>query len=255
MRLFDRIVSRALDRELARRSQLQGRGGDLLPPGYHPMHVIRGAMLSWVQVPFAGVKVWCELKTLNRTQQEACGALTLIELDHGEGEQPTREDLLRMRNTQEALAKEVLNRPKFEDIEAMLIGKDFVLADKRRELEEIKATDLDSCTAAERREIEAIISKLELYLAYILPEDTMDFLTRWALGVDVTDIKKLGYDQLLAAAIRAERNHSAPHENISGVFTEFDIADIDDTAWHCLAMERQERATGGGMRWAFGGGK
>lgn len=254
--MFEGWISRALDRELARRAQLQGRGGDLLPPGYHPMHVIRGAMLSWVQVPYAGVPVWCNLRTLNRTQQEACGALTLIDLRMEDGAQPTREDLLRMRNTQEAMAKEVLNRPRFEEIDAMLIGNDFVLADKRRELDEIKALDLSSCTEAERSDIEARIYKLELYLAYILPEDTMDFLTRWALGVDVSDIKKLGYDQLLAAAIRADRNHNAPHDNISGTFTEFDSTDIDDTAWHCLAMERQERSSsGGGMRWAFGGGK
>jgi hypothetical protein len=255
--VFDKWFSRMYEREISRREQLNGRGGENIPVGYNPLIVIRGAMFSWVQVPFAGVQVWSELRTPNRTQQDACGAVSLLDIGNEWSKtKPTTEDLLRTRNSLEAMAREVLNRPKFEEIEKMLLGIDFVAADKRRELEEIKNIDMSSCTAEEKKDIEIRIKKLELYLAFFLPEDTLDFLGRWGYGIDISEVKKLSYDQLLLAAQRAERNHNAPHDNLSGRFTDRDAPDIDDSAWYCLAMERQaqhaERSSGK-YSWLFAG--
>jgi hypothetical protein len=253
--MFDRIVARAVERELDRRANLNGHGGHALPTGYLPLEVIRGAMLSWVFVPFAGVGVWCELRTLNSTQQEACGAFSLIDTDE-EKTKPPRAALIDMRNGQERLARAVLNRPRFEEIETMLLGVDFVAADKRRELEAIKKIDLSSCSAEEKAEIERDTMALELSLAFFLPEDTLDFLTRWALGVNVSDIKKLNRAALLDAAILATNGHDSPHDHISGTFTDRDAADIDKTAWSVYIQDQEEKkGLRNGVNWVFGGGK
>jgi hypothetical protein len=241
-----------VERELDRRANLNGHGGHALPSGYNPLEVLRGAMFTWVQVPFAGVKVWCELRTLNATQMEACGSFSLIELNDEKEEKTPRSALIAMRNSQERLAREVLVRPSFEEIETMLLGADLVSVRKRAELEEIKKADLSSCTAAEKAEIERDIDRLELSLAFILPEDTMGFLTSWALGVDVSDIKKLNHAALLDAAILAVNGHNDPHDHISGTFTDRDPKDIDKTAWfvyneHQKEMEAEKKQ--GGYHW------
>jgi hypothetical protein len=56
-----------------------------------------------------------------------------------------------------------------------------------------------------------------------------------------TDIKKVTEEMLLNAAILADRGHKAPHEYIAGVFSAFNIRDIDTQAWIALEKMREER--------------
>ena len=204
--------------------------------GYNPLNKIRDGLLHWVAVPFNGTYVWCQLRCLNATQMNECGAVTLIDVvkDHEKEHKPSSRDFdkfIEIRNIQESLCREVFNNPTFAEIEKLILGEDNVLKSKKEELEKIKKTDLSGLTDEQKKEINSRIDKLELELGFLLPEDTMSFCTAWGLGIDVSDIKKLSEEQLRDAAILATRGHDNPTDHISGQYTDRDKEDINMRAW------------------------
>lgn len=229
--------------------------GSASPPvGYHPLEVIRGALYHWVPVPFAGSVVWCKLRTLNRTQMEACGSFALVALGE-EKPDPDRADLIDMRNSQEALVKASLMEPTYEQLEELIYGEDHIMARNRAELDELEdmADKAEEMPSQERAEIDEEIHRLRLMTAFILPEDTFGFVTAWALGVDVSDIKKLSRDQLYSAAVLANSGKDNPSDHLSGIFTDRDREEINVTAWS-IYYERNggKGSRGDSMRWIGG---
>lgn len=210
-----------------------------LPTGYNPLEKIREGMFHWVAVPFNGVPVWCELRTLNATQVRSCGDFSNIVVN--KAEEFTRQQLIEIRNYQEKLIRLSLNRPTYDEIFKLVLNEDFVIQEKRNEIEELKKTDFSGLSATQRIELENRIADVELFLGFILPEDTFGFLTSWISGNDVSDIKKLTDDQFLEAAILAENGHDNPTDHIMGVFTDHNKTDIDRYAWHCLAEYRRKK--------------
>ena len=206
------------------------------PDGYNPLDKIRGGLFHWVCVPFNGTYIWCQLRCLNATQLDACGAVTLINIvkEHEKEHKATSEDFdkfIEIRNIQEKICREVFNNPTFEEIEKIVIGEDNVLKSKKEQLNKIKKTDLSGMTEEQKKEINSRIDKLELELGFLLPEDTMAFCTSWGLGIDISDIKKLTEEQLRDAAILATRGHDNPTDHISGRYTDRDREDINKRAW------------------------
>jgi len=204
--------------------------------GYNPLNKIRDGLLHWVAVPFNGTYVWCQLRCLNATQLNTCGAVTLINIvkEHEKEHKPSSNDFdkfIEIRNIQENICREVFNNPTFADIEKLILGEDNIQKSKKEELDKIKKTDLTSLTDEQKKEINSRIDKLELELGFILPEDTMSFCTSWGLGIDVSDIKKLSEEQLRDAAILATRGHDNPTDHISGQYTDRDKEDINMRAW------------------------
>jgi hypothetical protein len=204
--------------------------------GYNPLNKIRDGLLHWVEVPFNGTYVWCQLRCLNATQMNECGAVTLIDIvkEHEKEHKPSSNDFdkfIEIRNIQENLCREIFNNPTFNEIEELILGEDNVLQSKKEELEKIKKTDLSGLTDEQKKDINSRIDKLELELGFILPEDTMSFCTSWGLGIDVSDIKKLSEEQLRDAAILATRGHDNPTDHISGQYTDRDKEDINMRAW------------------------
>ena len=200
--------------------------------GYNPLNKIRDGLLHWVAVPFNGTYVWCQLRCLNATQLNTCGAVTLIDIvkEHKTSSKDF-DKFIEIRNIQESLCREVFNNPTFAEIEKLILGEDNVLKSKKEELEKIKKTDLSGLTDEQKKEINSRIDKLELELGFLLPEDTMSFCTAWGLGIDVSDIKKLSEEQLRDAAILATRGHDNPTDHISGQYTDRDKEDINMRAW------------------------
>lgn len=211
------------------------------PTGYNPLEEIRGGMFHWVPVPFNGKSVWMELRTLNGTQQEVAGMISLVNTKIDEGKRPSLEQMVDLRNKQERLIRETCNRPRFDDIIGFVLENDFVLQEKKAELEEIKGIDTSAFTNQQKREIEDEIFRLEVFLGFLLPEDTIGFLTAWAIGVDISDIKKLTRDALLEAAILAVAGHDNPTDHISGIFTDRDKTDIDRSAWQVYSEYRKQK--------------
>jgi hypothetical protein len=229
----ERIVNGYLER-------LVNTPASVLPQGYNPLEKIRAALYKWVYVPFNDTFVWLELKCLNTTQIESCGNFALLENMVKNPQKATRNELLAMRNAQEKLCMAVMNKPTYKEFEAMVDGNDNVIKERRAELEQLKKNIKEADISEEARtEMRDRIFGIELYLGYKLPENTFGFLTRWALGGDVSDIKKLSRDKLLEAAQLAKANNCRPTDYIKGVFTERDNKEIDLAAT-CIRFEWEE---------------
>lgn len=260
-----RVVREVLD-ELTP-SYTKTNTSQILPPGYNPIQAIRGGLFHWVAVPFNGVEIWCELRCPNATQLEQCGNISNIIIDKEEAAQKEGtaiqyeyEEVIQIRNFQEKLCELVLNKPTFDNISTLVGENDFVLSEKRKELTDIK--DIFEAKKSELSETEKDIihkrlSTLELQLGFILPDDTMAFLTKWAMGNDVSDIKKITKDSFLRAASLAKAHNKAPSDYLSGVFTDYNKNEIDTYAFIVLDdfMKQQQIVNSGKHKWLFGNNK
>jgi hypothetical protein len=214
------------------------------PADYKPLPIIRGKLFEWTLIPFNSGRVWCELRSLNANQIEACGNFALLSSILKQDRPPTRTEMIEMRNIQERLCIAVLNRPTYKEIETIIFERDNVFKEKRAELTELK-TELAAKEKFLTREQFNALSKqvddLEFFCGYILPEDTFGFLTRWALGQDISEIKKLSRTKLLEASVLAKNASKAPTDYISGVFTDRDKTEIDRAAWQVYDEWRAEK--------------
>jgi hypothetical protein len=230
-----------------------------LPSGYNPIEKIRGGLFFWVAVPFNGVSVYCQLRCPNATQIEQCGDISNITLDN-QNDKLNYDDIITIRNYHEALCKLVFNIPTFDNI-AQLVGvSDFVISEKKKELNEINIKyekNKDILKDTQKEAISLQIRTLELQLGYILPDDTMAFITKWAMGNDVSDIKKINKETFLRAAALAERHHKAPSDYISGVLTDFNRNEIDVYAVSVYNqfLEEQKIVRQSKFKWILGGKK
>lgn len=238
------------------------QGGPLLPVGYNPLSAIRGALLVWAPVPFNGVKVWCQLRCPNATQLEQCGDFSsiLLSVQGEEKKELEYDDILAVRNYQENICKLVFNIPKFNEIARIIDRTDFVISEKKNELarltKEIEENE-DNLSYAEKLDLDAQIKELALMTGYILPDDAMAFVTRWAVGADVSQITELTKDQYLRAAALARAHHKAPSDYISGVFTDFNRKEIDTFAYAVFEQfqKDQETVRNSKYHWFLGGRK
>jgi hypothetical protein len=117
--------------------------GQALPIGYNPVEKIRGALLHWIAVPFNGTDVWCQLRCPNATQLEQRGDMSNITIEKDEQVREgkshyTYDEIIQIRNNQEAICKLVFNVPTFDNIASLVGADDFVMSEKRAELERVK---------------------------------------------------------------------------------------------------------------------
>jgi hypothetical protein len=244
------LIEKALDERL---KDAKSFNDNALFVGYNPIEKIRGAMLIWVAVPFNGTDIFCQLRCPNATQIEQCGDISNIVID----KQYDHNDVITLRNYQENLCKLCFNIPTFDNIAQVVGVHDFVFSEKRKELEEINKKieeNKDILTGAQKDELSKKIEKLRREIGYILPDDTMAFITKWAMGNDVSDIKKIAKETFLRAAILAERHHKAPSDYISGIYTDFNRNEIDAYAVsvHNDFIKDQQTANGSKYRWIGG---
>jgi len=239
-------------------SQIKTNDNQILPIGYNPIEKIRGSLFHWVSVPFHGTDIFCQLRCPNQTQLEQCGDVTNILIDRPKDKEFDYDERIKLRNYQEELCKLVFNVPTFDNI-ALLVGmKDFVISDKKEELNKIKERyelNKDNMNEIEKNTITTKIKTLELQLGYILPDDTMAFIIQWAHGNNITDIKKLTKENFLKAASLAYIHKKAPSDYISGVFTDFNKAEIDGYAMSIFNefQKEQEIVNQSKHKWFFGG--
>jgi hypothetical protein len=220
------FIKKAIRREVERQlAAIAVKPEAILPKTYAALPEIRRAMFQYVYVPFGEAHVWMELRSLNATQIQECGDITLIQTV-AKKTRPSREEALELRNTIENLARAVMNSPTFSEFEAMVYGRDKVIRERREELAKLEAR-VKADPALERR-FKDEIQSLWAFVGYLLPENTMNFLASYALGLDISDVKKLSADRLLEAAAWAKRHNGKPHEYFEGaVLTDRDRNEID----------------------------
>jgi len=231
--------------------------------GYNPIEKIRNGLFHWVAVPFNGKFIYCQLRCPNATQIEQCGNITNIveeKLQPDNIKKLNYEELIQIRNYQEALCKITFNIPTFDKILSVVGDNDFVISEKRKELEEIEKTfneNKNTMSEIEKATIDSRIKTIELQIGFILPDDTMAFITKWAMGNDISDIKKINKNMFLRAAVLAQINHKAPSDYISGTFTDYNKSEIDAYALSIYQDFQKDQKTvqESKHKWFLGGRK
>lgn len=258
---WEKILNDAVDKRIKEVISGSSIKDDALPIGFNPIEKIRGALFHWIAVPFCKVDIWCQLRCPNETQLEQCGDISNITIGQDESKF-TYEDAIKIRNYQEELCKLVFNNPTFNHIAKLVGDNDFVISEKKEELAGLVKTYDDNkknMTEIEKKTLDMKIRTIELQIGYILPDDTMAFVTRWAMGNDISDVKKLSRESLLRAASLAKIHHKAPTDYLSGVFTDFNKVEIDAHASYILEefLKDQQVTKESGKRynWFLGGRK
>jgi len=228
--LITKIVNEAIEKRTITTTP------QVIPVGYNPIETLRGALFHWIAVPFNNQEVWCQLRCPNALQLELCGDVSNIILDKykdlkaGEAPKYKREEILKIKNYQEELCKVVFNIPTFDNIASLVGLDDFIVSEKRKELEQIREkleAHKKEMSEAEKITLNEQIKKVEVQIGYILPDDTMAFITEWAMGNDVSEIQKITKGKFLRAASMAKLHGKAPSDYLSGVFTDFNRHEID----------------------------
>lgn len=237
--MLGRIIEAAVEKALDRRAVRPDR--KLTLQGYHPLPEIMGELYAWVFVPFRGAEILAEIRYPRSTQLPDVDKLYGIIDQQKRDVKFTRQQMIDVMNLQEECCKAVLNRPTFEELELAIYGKDRVLESNKKRLAEMRSK-LKSVNGYEKQELQMEIDKAELFTGYILPDDTMVTLTNIALGVDISDIKKLTKEKLLAAYSKARLYNQRPSDFIPGIFTDGDRENIDNYATVLGSEEEIKRA-------------
>lgn len=229
--------------------------GNAPPQGYNSLEKIRGALYHWISVPFKGEPIWCVLKCLSYMELKSCGNVSaLYTPKESEKEKALNiDEIINIKNVQEAVCKLAFVKPSYDKIIGVITDTDFSVSEKQRELSEINK-QVKLLKGKERREAEKRSLQIEYQIGFLLPDDTMSFVTAWSLGVEVTDIKKISRDILLDAAIMAKHWNKKPSEMITGVFTDFDRDSIDRQGMvlyqqHVEDMKRQQELKKNKYNW------
>lgn len=213
------------------------------PVGYNPIAEIRGAMFYHICVPFNNMPVWCYVTCLNMIQLKSCGDISCLYFpkeDQTEKE-PDILDIIKRKNAQEALVKLTLVCPSYDEIVGMITDTNFLISKNQDMLNKINQEIKKAPSGKEKIKLEKQAEKIEYHLGFLLPDDAMAFITAWALGVEITDIKKLSRDILLDAAIMAMNGKDNPTDHISGVFTDFQKEDINKHAWYLYKQSADDK--------------
>jgi len=198
--------------------------------GYNPLEKIKGALFPWVLVPFNGVGIWCQLRCPNALEIEQCGDITSIVDDVKKDKKPTHEELLTVHKYYEALCKITFNIPTYDNIFELVGVNGFKVSAKRKEHEALKKQfeeNKSSLTTEQKNDLEKQIDEIEELLDDLLPIDAMAFVASWALGHNVSEVRKLTKDMFLKAAVLAKAHNKAPSEYLSGRFTDYNRKEID----------------------------
>lgn len=227
------------------------------PVGYNPIAEIRRAMFHEIVVPFAGMPIWCLLTCLNYVQLRSCGDISCLYFPKKgkEEKEPDILEIIERKNAQEAVCKLSMIRPSYDEVIGIITETDFRISEKQKALEKINEQIKSMPASSEKRKLEKMAEQIEYQIGFLLPDDAMSFITSWALGIEITDIKKLSRDILLDASIMASNGHDNPTDHITGVFTDFQREDINKHAWFIYGeyvedKKREERLKKNGYQWS-----
>ncbi|NIU83402.1 MAG: hypothetical protein GWN64_07965 [Candidatus Thorarchaeota archaeon] len=208
-----------------------------------PIQQMGEASYPVLSLPFNGTTVCCKVRCLNRTQLRAVGEFHLIDLSKVEDkEEISLQDMIELVNWQEALMKETLISPTFDEIQEKVYGQDNRIVELKERLASIKERMKD-IPANERKELDSEANSIELYIGSLLPNDFMNAVTSWATGVERSDIKKINREMLLEAAVLAHNGHDNPADHMQGNFLDIHREEINSAAWMVYNQYQKDKQT------------
>ena len=214
------------------------------------LDIIETAQYPIIFAPFHGSQTPIKLRELTHAQILSCGSFSLIETfqDKIRREQlkkkPTMREIYEYAELQHNIARASLVAPTYEEI-FEVIGCDPKIDEKKNELKELRELLRKAPNGPERIKLEEEVATIEAFTNLLLPDDFLNFIFCYTLGIEKSDIKLLTEKMLLEAAIMAEKGHDNPADHIEGQFTSFMRDDINKRAWILLQDERGKMKTNG----------
>jgi uncharacterized coiled-coil protein SlyX len=198
--------------------------------GFHTLSEIKGKMFEWLFVPFRGSDILVEVRYSRSTQLPEVDKLKAVIERQKNGKSLSRRDMIGVLELQYECCKVTLNRPTFEELTAAIYEKDKVIEEKKRELALIAEQIRKLQDGPERQELYRRQEDIEVFVNCVLPDDTMLAITNIALGIGLTDIRKLTTEKLLLAYQKAKLYGRDPADYVPGLFTDGDRENISNYA-------------------------
>lgn len=222
--------------------------------GKDGLEVIKANTEMLLALPWNGSFGLFKVRMLNAVQIRACGSFSTLDAVASETKtEMSLEEVIELKNMQEALFRASLVSPTYDEINEYLGTTDMVvhmretIAECRTLLREVE--DLE-----ESKKLANEIETLEIQCAFLYPDDFTATLTAILLQKDNTDIRKVTKEMLLEWAIFAEKGDDNPADHAEGVFTEFQREDINRYAHIELAeyRETEQNVRNSSKRWVRG---
>ena len=222
--------------------------------GKEGLEVIKANTEMLLALPWNGSFGLFKVRMLNAVQIRACGSFSTLDAVASETKtEMSLEEVIELKNMQEALFRASLVSPTYDEINEYLGTTDMVvhmretIAECRTLLREVE--DLE-----ESKKLANEIETLEIQCAFLYPDDFTATLTAILLQKDNTDIRKVTKEMLLEWAIFAEKGDDNPADHAEGVFTEFQREDINRYAHIELAeyRETEQNVRNSSKRWVRG---
>jgi len=202
---------------------------------------LEAAQYPLLMVKYNSISALVKCRILTSTQIQACGEFSLIQTEQDKINQLKKlniKDITEYAGTMHNIVKESLVQPTYKQIMDMAQANELCINAKVK-LDELKLKCQSLPFDLQRKQLEEEIDKKRIWVDLILPEDFLSGIFCYALDLNRSDIKKVTEEMLLNAAVLAEKWHKAPHEYITGMFTEFNEMDIDKRAFMVLYEKRK----------------
>jgi hypothetical protein len=196
----------------------------ILPEGFHPAEQIRGAVTQWLTLPFGNALITCKLRVLGAGEYPD---VSLVERATEYKKEMSFENQARLLNVQEEYCRKALVCPAFEEFEQIVLGEDGKARAMREEYAKMKAlADAEPDNRTRDKMLEEL-RPLQLSVGYFLPPNFMSAVAAWCECLDVTNIKQITPEKLIAAYKMSMHYHNRASDNLQGVYLEHTRNELD----------------------------
>lgn len=206
------------------------------------------AQFPIVTIPFFGTLVQVELRELTQAQIYAAGGidLSLIETFQDkirQNKKPTIEDIVQYSEIMHAIARMSLHKPTYDQIFETL-RDDLDVKKMESDLHKLHEELALLPDGPEADALDKEITRMNIRLNLLLPDDFLAGVTSYALGIGKSDIKLVSEEMLYNAALTAKHGGDNPADHLHGRFSDFMREDINRRAWALYYSKKKEMADG-----------
>ena len=206
------------------------------------------AQFPIVTIPFFGTLVQVELRELTQAQIYAAGGidLSLIETFQDkirQNKKPTIEDIVQYSEIMHAIARGALHKPTYDQIFETL-RDDLDVKKMESDLHKLHEELALLPDGPEADALDKEITRMNIRLNLLLPDDFLAGVTSYALGIGKSDIKLVSEEMLYNAALTAKQGGDNPADHLHGRFSDFNREDINRRAWALYYSKKKEMADG-----------
>ena len=204
------------------------------------------AQYPLITIPFNGHLVPVKVRELTQAQIYSCGGsdMSLIETFQDKirmKRKPSLKEICLYADMLNSISKLALVSPIYGDVVALCKLDDKTETAFRAELKEIDALLKEAPKGPIKTELANLMLAKRAQLDLVVPDDFLNSIITYALGISKSDIKLVTEDMLYTAAISAKLSHDAPSNHLDGSFSPFNREDINRCAFQIYAEKRKDK--------------